>query len=482
MLNRGKGEMKKYRYMATILSLVLAVGLTACAQSGNEDVETASVYKVEDVVLDEDDSGEMLQVGDGEETITVHAGADGVFRSATISRSGDDMEEETDISDIPFSMDISYFLDGEEVTADELAGASGSLRIRFDYRNDSETTVNVDGKEISTIVPFAFITVVLLPQDRFSNVEVTNGGVSSLGDDTAAYGLAIPGLEEQLNLQAVRDELKAVGDKLDEDETENEETDEDETLFADYVEITADTVNCKIEFSATIVTNGLFKDAEDEDIDEIDDAIKSLWDFGGVGGDLADGVNELYDGALEFGDGLDSYVSGVGSLADGASQLAQGADALSSQGQTLNDGAASLAEGLAALESQIAQISGTVPGMEELAGYVSQMAAGASQLQSGVEAYTGAVSQVSEGASSLSNGASQLSEAGWELSDGYWQLADGIGELKDGVIEIRDKVFWNVSSLSVGALPETIKEIKALKKADEDYAQRRFIIETDEIS
>ena len=67
MLNRGKGEMKKYRYMATILSLVLAVGLTACAQSGNEDVETASVYKVEDVVLDEDDSGEMLQVGDGEE-------------------------------------------------------------------------------------------------------------------------------------------------------------------------------------------------------------------------------------------------------------------------------------------------------------------------------------------------------------------------------------------------------------------------------
>lgn len=460
--------MKMKRLFAVTMSILMAAALAGCGAGAGTETEDTDVIRVEDTVLDEKDESEDSLEETGQETVTVKANADGTFRSATISRGGD-MEEDADVSAIPFSVNVKYALDGKEISPEELVGASGRLNIRFDYVNGSKRTVNVNGEEKETIVPFAFLTVMMLPGDRFSNIEVTNGGVRNMGDDRIVYGYALPGLEDELNTEAVKEELKEIGRKLDEDGEDSGEEKEDEPLFPDHVEISADVVNCKIEFNVTMVSNGLFKDADDRDINELEDSVKGLWDFGAIGGELADGVSELYDGAQEFGDGLGSYVDGAGSLAQGADQLSSGAAALSSQSQALKDGAAQLADGIAALKEQMAAASAAVPGMEELVGYMEQISNGAESLKNGVSAYTDGVSQIADGSASLSSGAWQLYSAGGELTDGYSQLTDGIWELKDAVEEIKLKVFWNVSSLSTGALPGSIDSFRALKIADGEY-------------
>lgn len=43
-------------------------------------------------------------------------------------------------------VEIKYPLDGKEISANDLAGKSGKVKIRFDYENNSKKTVDINGK------------------------------------------------------------------------------------------------------------------------------------------------------------------------------------------------------------------------------------------------------------------------------------------------------------------------------------------------
>ena len=57
-------------------------------------------------------------------------------------------------AELPLTVTVTYFLDGKEVSADELAGATGNIKIRFDYKNNTQ--------ENGSITPFAAITGLML--------------------------------------------------------------------------------------------------------------------------------------------------------------------------------------------------------------------------------------------------------------------------------------------------------------------------------
>ena len=121
--------MKKFRkYLSIGTALMMAALLGACGAS-NEQAETgeAPVHVVADVVLDEMEGNGEKKSGSPEETVTIKADALGAPLSATLKRSGEDMEESVDIADLPFEVAVSYYLDGKQVTPEELAGA----RINF---------------------------------------------------------------------------------------------------------------------------------------------------------------------------------------------------------------------------------------------------------------------------------------------------------------------------------------------------------------
>ena len=236
--------------------------------------------------------------------------------------------------ELPVGMTITYTLNGKKVSADEIAGKTGRVSIRFDYDNRQCETVKIDGKDEKIYVPFAVLTGMLLDNDCFRNVEVTNGKLINDGDRTAVVGIAIPGLQENLGISK---------DKID---------------IPDYVEITADATDFSFGMTVTIATNEIFNNLDTSKFDSVDGLAGSI-------GELTDGMNQLLDGSSALYGGLctlleksDELVSGIGQLADGAKALKDGVIAADDGAAQLKSGAAELAGGLNTLKSNNDTLNG----------------------------------------------------------------------------------------------------------------------------
>ena len=236
--------------------------------------------------------------------------------------------------ELPVGMTVTYTLDGKKVSADEIAGKTGKVGIRFDYDNRQYETVKIDGKDEKIFVPFAMLTGMLLDNDCFRNIEVSNGKLINDGDRTAVVGIALPGLQENLGIGK---------DKID---------------IPDYVEITADATDFSFGMTVTIATNEIFNNLDTSKLDSVDGLTDSI-------GELKDGMKQLLDGSSELYGGLctlleksDELASGIGQLVDGAKALKDGVIAADNGAAQLKAGAAELAGGLNTLKSNNDTLNG----------------------------------------------------------------------------------------------------------------------------
>ncbi len=211
---------------------------------------------------------------------------------------------------LPVTTAITYTLDGKAISAEELAGKSGHVTIRFDYTNTQYETKTINGKSQKIYVPFAALTGTLLDSDRFTNVSVTNGKLVDDGNRTVVVGMAFPGLQESLDLDTGKLEIPA------------------------YVEISADVTDFVLDTTLTIVTNSVFNDVDEDKLDE-----SALNDLSGDIGKLTDAMVQLMDGSDELYDGLGTLLSSSYTLSDGIGQLTSGLQTLDSNSAQLNAGA-----------------------------------------------------------------------------------------------------------------------------------------------
>lgn len=214
--------------------------------------------------------------------------------------------------ELPVKQTISYYLDGEKMDPDEIAGKSGKVTIRFDYKNNQKTTTTVDGKKYSVYVPFTIMTGMIL-DDSFTNVEVKNGKVISDGDKNMVVGVAMPGL---------KDSLKVTSSDFSED-----------IDIPEYVEVTADVKDFSMDMTMSVMLSGITSSDNVEDfvdLSDLDDAIDTL----------SDSSSQLADGTKELREGLEQLRSKVPALADGANTLNSSTESLrngvSSLDATLN--------------------------------------------------------------------------------------------------------------------------------------------------
>lgn len=236
--------------------------------------------------------------------------------------------------ELPVAMFVSYKLDGKPISADELAGKSGKVTIRFDYENRQYETVNIDGKNEKIYVPFGMLTGMLLDSDTFRNVEVSNGKLLNDGDRTAVIGIAFPGLQENLGI------------------------DKDKVEIPDYVEITADVTDFELGMTVTIATNEIFNELDAAKIDSADGLTSSLNELTDGMQQLMDGSSALYDGLCTLLDKSGELVTGIETLANGAKSLKDGAASLDEGAAQLQKGAADLSSGLNTLASNNASLNG----------------------------------------------------------------------------------------------------------------------------
>ena len=106
---------------------------------------------------------------------------------------------------LPVSVKLTYYLDGKEIQASDLAGKSGKVKIRIDYENTEKRTEEVNGKKEEIYTPFMMMTAMILPADTFTNVEITNGKVLSDGTNDIAVGYGFPGLSDSLKLSDMKE-------------------------------------------------------------------------------------------------------------------------------------------------------------------------------------------------------------------------------------------------------------------------------------
>ena len=227
--------------------------------------------------------------------------------------------------ELPVGLSVRYYLDGKSISPEELKGKSGKVTIRFDYENRQYETVQINGVNQRIYVPFAMLTGMILDNDTFQNVQITNGKLVNDGDRTVVVGLAFPGLQENLNLS--RDDLS----------------------IPDSVEITADVTNFSLGMTVTLACNDLFSQLGDVDLTSLD-STSALDQLTGAMDQLLSGSSALYGG-------LSTLLDKSGELVSGVEELAQGAAAIKSGADSVDDGAAQLKAGLANLSSGLNTLS-----------------------------------------------------------------------------------------------------------------------------
>ena len=213
--------------------------------------------------------------------------------------------------ELPVDLKVSYKLDGKTVSADEIAGKSGKAAIRFDYTNKQYSEVNIGGKTEKIYVPFAMLTGLMLDNDVFSNVSVTNGKIINDGDRTIVAGFALPGLQENLNLS------------------------KDKFEIPDYIEVTADVKNFALTTTLTLATNSLFNEFDTSKLNSADDLQAQLNELTSGMTKLINGSSELYNGLTTLLSKTKELVAGIDKLSAGTAELSSGAAALNAGLNTL---------------------------------------------------------------------------------------------------------------------------------------------------
>ncbi len=272
---------------------------------------------------------------------------------------------------LPVDVRVRYYLDGEEKKPEEMAGVSGDVRIRFEYTNRTSVLVEEDGREYAVSVPFTVISAILLDGDVFSEIEADNGRIMEIGDQTAVIGTAFPGLAEDLDTGSYE-----MTEELD---------------IPSYVEVRAHAEDFSLDFTASVITPGLFSELKDEDLEDVEDLPEDMGKLTDASRELADAAAELYEGSSTFGSYLRKYVRAASQISEGVGAMEEGLAALNENGQQLLEGAQALNTALSGLQQGLAamDLSSLDPADPETA----------AQLQAAAEA-----------AAALSEDAGQLTE------------------------------------------------------------------------
>ena len=351
---------------------------------------------------------------------------------------------------LPVGVNAEYSLDGKAVSPSELAGKSGKVKMKFTYSNRQYEEVKIGGKKQKIYVPFVMLTGMMLDNEKFSNVTVSNGKVINDGTRTYVAGFALPGMQETLNLKKSEVEIPST------------------------VEITADVKDFELATTITIATNELFNDI---DISKLDGKIKELKDklgeladgvdklvdgssqlYEGLGtlldksGELIDGVNKLYDGADQLSDGASQLEDGAGQLGDGAGQLDNGVASLQSGVSKLNDGAGDLSDGASAVDNGVAQLQG----------YIGTLTNGLGTISSNSEKLRGGAKQVFDAL--LSTADSQIAASGLSAPaltvDNYGAVLDGlVSQLGDDAVrQLAYNTAYDTVSATVNSQRDLIRQ------------------------
>lgn len=324
-----------------------------------------------------------------------------------------------DSAELPWDISIQYFINGEKINPDELAGKSGDLKIVI------QTKQNLESKE-SFFEHYLLQATVVLNTEKCSDIQAKGATVGNVGVNRQLVYTILPGEEKEIEITAKVQEFEMDG-------------------------ITFQGVPLSLSIS-----EGMLDDLDlSNQTRELIDAVAQLDD--GVG-ELKKGTEAAADGGSQLANAISELAEGVGELKSGANVLAQGTSELSSGTKELQNGVSQYLDGVdsfvAGVEQYVAGVDMLAQGSKLLAPLESLPLVDAAivQIYQAV-----AVGNEQQGIPSLSAGAQSL-------SDGLHMLSEQVQLLENNTDAEKLQEWMNALGQIQGMivqLSETLEEISA---------------------
>lgn len=281
--------------------------------------------------------------------------------------------EGTGTKQLPVSVKLRYELDGQEMSAKDMEGKSGHLKLTISFTNNYSEVKNINGKSIVIHPSYLAGGMLNMSTGNFSNVKCESGKIVNDGTNEMLAFANIPGLNETLRSAG----LDKVNNQLG---------------ISDDVTVEADVNNFDLGSIMVGMTNEI-------------DLASELGEIGSVS-ELTDGIDQLIEAD-------DQLIDGSKQLYDGTTQLKEQAAPLtgsSDQVRQLSAGAIQLNDGVKALQTGITQYT-----------------AGASAINEGVNQLYG----IPQNVGLIQSAVTTSTEEQASLVDGSQAVADGLGQLLD---------------------------------------------------
>lgn len=258
--------------------------------------------------------------------------------------------EGTATKQLPVSVKIRYELDGQEMSAKDMEGKSGHLKLTISFTNNYSEVKNINGKSIVIHPSYLAGGMLNMSTGNFSNVKCESGKIVNDGTNEMLAFANIPGLNET---------LKSAGlDKVN-----------NQLGISDDVTVEADVNDFDLGSIMVGMTNEI-------------DLASELGEIGSVS-ELTDGIDQLMEADNQLIDGSKQLYDGTTQLKEQAAPLTGSSD----QVRQLSAGAIQLNDGVKALQTGISQYTAGASAINEGVNQLYAIPQGAAQISEGITTY-----------------------------------------------------------------------------------------------
>lgn len=195
---------------------------------------------------------------------------------------------------LPVECKITYELNGEEISAEELKGKSGNVKIKINYTNNEKHVVSINGKQVTMYTPFIIVAGTKIDNAKNKNIQITNGKIVDNGESTLAVGIAMPGMQENIGISK---------SKID---------------IPEEIEISMETEDFEMgNIIAVVAVKGI-----DEDLtSDLNSMYSQINELANASNEILAGANQLKEGTSELVSGVDQLKDGTGAAYAGSKQI-----------------------------------------------------------------------------------------------------------------------------------------------------------------
>lgn len=200
---------------------------------------------------------------------------------------------ETD-KQLPVECKITYELNGEEISAEELKGKSGNVKIKINYTNNEKHIVSINGQQVTMYTPFIIVAGTKIDNTKNKNIQITNGKTVDNGESTLAVGIAMPGMQENIGISKSKINIP------------------------EEIEISMETEDFEMgNIIAVVAVKGI-----DEDLtSDLNSMYSQINELSNASSEILDGANQLKEGTSELVSGVDQLKDGTKTAYAGSKQI-----------------------------------------------------------------------------------------------------------------------------------------------------------------